>query len=846
MAELTVDDFSGGLTDNYVGAPKNKFQKADNFNIEYHTDKAKLLSRYGSEIYDENNARADITGNRVSAIKSFDGSIIKFVNRSLYQYDATKGWVELKGPSGNSLYPSTTTTSNVVSYSQWSRHLMITNDDLSSYPSKIYISRAESGTPTRSTNTLTLSGHQLTDNMLVTYTTSATAIGGLTSGTKYYVISSAVNTFQLSLTQGGSAITLSGVPAGTHVFTPVTFMLRTAGMPALASTPTGVHGTAGTAKSYYYKFVYYYTYTNDTIVFEDFGPAKQTALIQGNTDIAAGAGNTVTISGIPEILNGSTLNYDTARIKVKIYRTTNAGAVFYYVGEVTNGTTSYADTTTDATLQLSSLLYTEGGVLDNDPPVPCKVIHVSNSNTSFFAHYKDGTEVIKNGFLQSVPGDIDSSPLDNATELDDEIVGFSSVKNFGIALCKNSTFRVEGTYDLLGRGGSAPYKISDTCSCVSAQSVVQTLEGVFWAGIDAFYYTDGYNVIKINEDWPTTYNLFANTDSKKSKIQGKYDSFNRRIVWTVFEGDSSADNDKCYVLHLKSGVSNNSAFTTYSNDGYFYPTAIEFDGSVMYRGDKRGYLLAHRNTLYSDPKIDTSVAASAWSGVYIPYDDRSSAMDFGQLLQRKYATSFILTCKNKSNLSVQVKSNNDDNRKISNLKPIRFRGNIIWGDPNIVWGDPDLIWNFDGLIENRRWFPQTSLRFSYKQIQIENAYVAIYNSDSLGLVNIDSTTKTVTLVDGATIDWPTDILDYYIAFESDGYVKEYLITERTTADVLTYQDALNSSVTGSSQKWIIRGYPKGEIINILSYTIGYIVFGDTQNSYVAAEGGEVGSSSADS
>lgn len=840
QGELTVADFSGGITDNYVGAPSNKYQKADNFMLEFHGQTSKLITRSGGRVFDTDYARATGSDKRPAAIKVFETNKVTFVERSIYHYDEDNGWVKVLGPSGNEAFSSSTTESNVVSYSVWNKHLLVSNDDLTTLPSKLYYQAAVTGSVSRASNTLTLTGHTLTNGMLVEYTASS-PVGGLTTATKYFVVGVSGNDFQLSLTQGGSAIVLSGTPSGDHTFTPVSPSIRTAGLPEIDGSGVGFTKSHSEGHSYVYKLVYSYDYSIGTVDFQDLGPTEQLATVTNAPNMDTG-GRSIQLTSIPVLSNTASTNYDTTRIKVKIYRTTNAGIVFFYVGEITNGTTTYTDTTNNTNLQLNALLYTEGGVLDNDPAPIAKIVHVANTDVAYYVGVKEGDEFRGNKVRPSIPGDVDACSLDVFAETEEDIIGFSSVQAFGIALCQNSAYRLEGVVDELGRGSIQRFKISDTCSCVSSQSVVQTLEGVFWAGKDAFYYTDGYRVIKINEDWPTTYKSLVSTDAKKSKIQGKYDSFNRRIVWTVQESDASLDNDKLYVLHLKAGVSENSSFTTASNEDYFFPTAIEFDGDDMIRSDKRGYIIIHEPDLTTDPKIDTAVAASLWNTVYIPFDYRGAAMNFGTDLVRKYATNIILTCKNKSNISVQIKSNNDDNKKVSNLKPIRFRGNIVWGDPNIVWGNDDLIWNFDGLIENRLWFPKGSLRFSYKQIQLSNAFVAIYNSEALSTVNVDSTAKTVTLTD-ATVSWPTDIVDYFVSFASDSYVKEYRILTRDSALQFTYQDALNQSSSSTGGSFVIRGYPKGEVLNVLSYTVAYIAFGDTQQGFTKRSTGEVGVSS---
>lgn len=63
-----------------------------------------------------------------------------------------------------------------------------------------------------STDTITITAHGFSDGDEVTYTVPAapaTAIGGLTDGTNYFVVSSTTNTLQLAATSGGAAINLT-------------------------------------------------------------------------------------------------------------------------------------------------------------------------------------------------------------------------------------------------------------------------------------------------------------------------------------------------------------------------------------------------------------------------------------------------------------------------------------------------------------------------------------------------------------------------------------------------------------------------------------------------------------
>jgi hypothetical protein len=178
----------------------------------------------------------------------------------------------------------------------------------------------------------------------------------------------------------------------------------------------------------------------------------------------------------------------------------------------------------------------------------------------------------------------------------------------------------------------------------------------------------------------------------------------------------------------------------------------------------------------------------------------------------------LLTLQNQTNVSVQVYSINDNTGLETPLYPIRYTDNVLWGDPSPIWGLSTPQWNYYNLIEQILRFPARGLRCSYKAIKITNAYTIIYNSDSVSTADVDNVLKTATLTNGA-LSWPTDIVDYYISFASDGYTIDYLITSINSPTEITYQDSANTSVGVLGEEWVIRGYPKNQSINILSYVI---------------------------
>ena len=158
----------------------------------------------------------------------------------------------------------------------------------------------------------------------------------------------------------------------------VNYRLRTVGLPKIDAT--GITFSAGVGTSRLYTFVHAYTYTIDGVEFVMRSAPSTPRTYTGAIPNSIGA--------IPVLSNGSTGNYDTANIKIEIYRTEDALDVFYKVGEVTNGTTTFSDTVADGVLDSGLLLYTETDDLDYDQPPECKYV-VQQNGCVYYLNIKD-------------------------------------------------------------------------------------------------------------------------------------------------------------------------------------------------------------------------------------------------------------------------------------------------------------------------------------------------------------------------------------------------------------------------------------------------------------------------
>lgn len=875
MPSLDIIDFSGGITDNLTNAKPNQAIKMDNLLI--NSDK-KAISRYGSVLYDTSNDDIPTGNARVGAVINFksDTALLAQSARKIYRYNS--GWTEFTGPSGNAAL-SAGSASSLISSAQWKGHLFITNDagtavmkifkDGSTYKVRNAGLPALASSPSITSPFSTL--YALANNLKskINSHKASTAAHITAADPTLITAADATDLDELDLLmyqigvfydshdsdaelaaswvyhdgQEGSDHSLSvwgGVPGVTapSVFSSALNDMKTKynahDNDASAHGTTGAHQvTASTTSgfttaydsivaSYIYGFAYKYEYTVGSETFTDIGPVTQIPVDSYWPEISSNA-----ISSIPVITNSTTGNYDTSVITVEIYRTKRNGTVLYKVGSVTNGTTTYTDSKADAELDDDEIIYTNGGVLDNDPPPVAKYIHIVN-NKGYYGNVTEGSEAKPNRIRQSIENDIDSCPTTLYVNLPEENAGISSHRGVPIAFTNSGTYRLEGYFDELGNGSIQAVAISEGIGCIAPYSPVQTDQGVIFAGNDGFYITNGYQLSPISKSLSTTYSSITSTAAKRANITGALKRDENRVYWCVQLSDASSDNDSFLILDLDKGISEESSFTTASNGTSFAPTSVCVFNNQLIRADTRGYIFKHDSSYKSDPKVDTGTAGTNWAKKAVRWNYLSPHFDFGSLILRKWITKIIAKFKNVGDLSVQINSNNDMGRNVKELAPIRFRGMTTYGDAATILNDSTISSDTRGTIEEKRRFPAGQLRCSNKQVQITKAYVVIENSDEKGLVTVDATAKTATLVSSGTYDFVDDAVDYKISFEDDSYDTEFTITVRT-ADVVTFSDAGNLCPVNGNYKWVIKGYPKEESVEILSYSIPFDLVGQTQS-----------------
>jgi hypothetical protein len=603
------------------------------------------------------------------------------------------------------------------------------------------------------------------------------------------------------------------------------FVLTSMGLPKPVSI--SVTGSVGT-NSYLYALVYKYSYSIDGVTFLVRSAVSSWFTYTG----AVISGASTTTVTLPTFTNGTTDNFDTANVKVEIYRTQLAQTVFYKVGEVALGTATYTDNTTDANLIAGVTLYTATDDLNYDRPPKCKFVFSHNGVV-----YYIGVDGAPNTLIQGNPLQPHAAPAGNVAEFDDVITGVGVASQSVVIFCKDRVYRLDGIYDSIGNGGIFKTEISKNVGTLSHKSVIQTNEGLFFAtATDGFYFTDGYKVLRISENIPTRYQSIVGNEIIASRIYGSYDAAEKRLYWACHSSVSSTDNDMIYVCNAFAGVSPVMPFFILDGGNWpsnFAPTAIYFDIDKLMHGDSRGYLFYQDHTILNDLKIDATKSPTLWSNLPIIFNYISPAYDFGDVTRRKWVTKLIVYCDGIAKVSIQPSSNNDNIGAWNNLAEIKSNSPILWGDTGITWGDEVLRWNYSPIISGKRYFPKNSIRCSYKQISLTNAYTNIASQLDFGTVNVDGTLKQITFTD-TTQNWLQDPVDYYISFPDDAYVQEFKVTARTSNTVLTVEDIGGLLTTKASTAWKLKGYRKDESLRLLSYTIIYTPLTPSQTAYKGA------------
>lgn len=580
------------------------------------------------------------------------------------------------------------------------------------------------------------------------------------------------------------------------------------------------------AASFNYQALFAYDYTVGANAFTDRGaPSTSINVIGFLNEDSGGATETgkfaASLANIYAYSNAANENWahtDTTNFRKEIYRTLGNGQNFYrtdlngVAGAVTNAATTFSDYSSDTFLFDQLELYTNGGAPENNRPPAATNIHIFG-NVMYYA--------IGNKVFQSIPNDPDSVPSGFFEEFEENIVAVSSTRNVAVAFGKSRVYRLVGFFDELGRGSLTYERIFDRTGAISAQSIVKADNGIFFAGKDGFYFTDGYQCMRVT-DLEKTFRTYTDTQAKRDAIQGTYDNITKKIYWTIPAGNSAVPN-LLWVLDLKFGIKPDATpLTTHSKTSGFNPTALTYFNGQLYYGDGDGYVFVQTRGRNIDLVKNTGVAATSWAAETTRWDFKSCHSNYGSEMVRKYFERVTVQFEQQStNLSATITSDADKGRVVSDLPVIRSRKLTDWGDSKIDWTASVYPAEAGNVIDEwRRFNGDGSLRSNYRAIEMKTAYCVIVASKDMGtatVANVSGNDFTVTLTSlVATRKWPLYSVGYF--FRLAGV--DYPITTRTSDSVI-HIDAtgLAAPAAGVATSYEIYGYPKNERARLMAYSI---------------------------
>ena len=619
----------------------------------------------------------------------------------------------------------------------------------------------------------------------------------------------------------------------------------TVGLPQVGSEvrATGVSssgGIPGTA-AYLYAFVYKYTYRIGNEVFVDYSPVRVIRAKTGDgretiVPVASGSG-AVTITSIPALVNdtdtndNNDTNYDLENVEVEIYRTVDGGTVFYKVTALAHNASSYTDTSTDDTLSNSGeTLYTTGGIPDYDAPPKCRYIHILD-NTAYYAHIEDTGDVKSSSVVQSVPGAPSAAPAANLIEVDDEIVGMSSIQSVPLIFCRNSVYRIEGVYEGDGSGSPRAIRISDTAGCVDNNSIVQAKNLIYWCGNDRIYASDGYKTMPLSDHIESTYQAIV---QNTATLKGVYFEEGERIMWTVYDSRLSEDSQPTFGDNTPNGLlvldvrnrGSQGAFVFYSGDfESFNPSSLLYAGNRWFRGDARGVIFEHNLNDTSDiAYVSAERDLSLWSDLAIKWELHTLEHNFGSDAIKKKVGRLGLTGVSGAKTAVDVMVEIDGEREVP-MTPIIHRGTFVWGDPTFLWGDITFKWGGLGLFNISRRQPSASRRFTYLRHKFKSVPLLLFNSVVLGKAVYENGAFVLPPPvdpDAPARVWPPSVVSDFLRIGNEEYRISHVIGNAL------YIDSLITFPSGELD-FEIWGLSKGQDMNLVAITQTYSISARTQD-----------------
>lgn len=844
MASVAVKGFVGGLVDEYVGAPLNKWQIADNLVV---TSDREMQSRPGCNLdfEGENSRVSEDTGSRRIglAIPAY-GTIFKQVVKSLQYHNGTS-LVELFGPSGAQAFSTVASPEVAFCFSNWNGHQFITHDDLTQRVVKIY-------------------GEDSNASQMRLRTSGLPKPEG-------------VPTFQGEAGAGSDRYVYAFVYKYTYVVDGVTFVDRSAPLYVTRDNVTTAATGVNVANLELFNGTGdHYDVDSEQLVIEVYRTAANGTvfyLIWDGTDpvtsqnpnagiIAVDWSNT----NLPLYTTGGVAENDQPPICKYVHMTSGFG---YYAHGIDPNSGEV----------IKSILWQSKPADPDSVPsrfnveIEGEITGISSVRSIPIVFTRDEIYRIDGFFDASGRGGMNPIKISDTTGSVSQLSMVQTLDWLYFA-GKDGFYRTNG-YDVQSLSDNAQNKFTAQYKTFVGSSLKEKR-------ICGAYHDSEKRVLwAVQGDSPEN-----PTDNNKLMV------FDLRFG--VFTSWSSGWMDDAAGRYSSQFVGN------------FRPTALAVLRDVFNRCDYEGYNFVYSSGTLSDPKIDTSEPdTTAWGRNPIIYNLKTASTDFNLPEVRKWVETLIFKGKSvidsnvrlatNFNTSLQVRTDNDDKQSFTDFSEIVRRNQLTWGQAGYVWGDPEIWQSSYGMVIQKRFFPQSGgLRCSYKQLQFTNLFANVANSDTYGVAEIsgsniqmpvisitgdvtsgsdeitnvsdtagldvgmgiagtgipdgtlilsfDEDTATIVLTADATATnagvslsiaklFPHDPIDYWMTFAIDNYVAEYRVLSVAGTPNGSMITVDGTPPVNPSNKWVMKGFIKGDAICIVEFVMNYAPMSDTQNVY---------------
>lgn len=467
--------------------------------------------------------------------------------------------------------------------------------------------------------------------------------------------------------------------------------------------------------------------------------------------------------------------------------------------------------------------YMNGGRKPNNKVPHCYYSMVLDGY-GFYLGYVDADDGIlyQNRLVQSHPGNPEGVWFGNYCEFNGPARGLSHIGSYPIVLTSVGAYRIEGRFDVFGGGSMRAQLIPGSEPCVHGKAVVKLDEGLIYASYEGWVWTDGYQAANIASHLTDTYGNLLNLD----RMSMCYDSARKHVYIGVEDPQNTAVssvNNRYYIIDMNFSSPRYGCFMTATSGARSQPHSLFYDRKLqkVFIGDQRGYVMTFDEASYGDSRVDTGVTFTSWAKLGVVWDYLSVAYSHRDPENDKYFPKVSARFRKVTgDLSAEFYARKNMEATDYESRVVRDRGVTR------------------GLHKVERWVGSGARWATYFQIGVRKASLVVFNSDTYGTATTSGVANTVQRIAG---NWPTNadgtnLVGYFISFESDDYTASWEISAQST-DTLTVLDAGNTLPSVIGTKWQIIGEPKAEGAKLDSITVEIGDMGDATDGYQEGDDG---------